>query len=92
MLLGCIHGLVRRVGRGGASAEPTPVRQPPGGEVRRDALTDYEPPELAKLFEDFDIEVTYNKHERKLQLAATLGLESPQKQRDRLVGGRTIVT
>ena len=42
-----------------------------------DALDDYAPPELAQLLEDFDVEVTYNKHERTLQLAATLALDTP---------------
>lgn len=29
------------------------------------------------LLEDFDVEVIYNKHERTLQLAATLALDTP---------------
>jgi site-specific DNA recombinase len=41
------------------------------------ALADYDDAELAELFNDFDIEVTYNKHERTLQLAATLALGPP---------------
>ncbi len=48
----------------------------------RDALTDYDERELAQLFDDFDVEVTYNKHKRTLQLAATLALEpAPQTAR-----------
>ena len=43
----------------------------------RDALFDYDAPELAQLFEDFEVEVTYDKHERTLQLAATLALDTP---------------
>ena len=47
-----------------------------------DALADYQPPELAQLLDDFDVEVTYNKHERTLQLAATLALDpSPETAR-----------
>jgi len=41
------------------------------------ALNDYEPPELAQLLEDFDVEITYDKHARTLQLAATLALDTP---------------
>jgi hypothetical protein len=40
-----------------------------------DALADYEPAELAQLFEDFDIEVEYDKHQRMLRIAATLQLD-----------------
>ncbi len=43
----------------------------------RDALDDYDASELAQLLEDFDVEVTYNKYERTLQLAATLALDKP---------------
>jgi hypothetical protein len=42
-----------------------------------DALADYAPPELAQLLEDFDVEITYDKHRRTLQLAATLALDTP---------------
>jgi hypothetical protein len=43
----------------------------------RDALVDYEPAELAQLFEDFDVEVEYDKHHRTLRIAATLELDRP---------------
>jgi len=41
-----------------------------------DALADYQPPELAQLLDDFDVEVSYDKHERPLQLTATLALDT----------------
>ncbi len=44
-----------------------------------DALADYDAAELAQLLEDFDVEVTYNKQERTLQLAATLALDAPPR-------------
>ena len=43
------------------------------------ALRDYSDAELAELFNDFDIEITYNKHERSLQIAATLALDPAPK-------------
>ena len=42
-----------------------------------ETLAELEPPEIAQLLEDFDVELTYNKHERTLQLAATLALDTP---------------
>jgi hypothetical protein len=47
-----------------------------------DALADYEPDELAKLLDDFDVEVEYDKHQRLLRIAATLALDtSPETVR-----------
>jgi hypothetical protein len=45
-----------------------------------DALADYRPPELVQLLQDFDVEVTYDKQERTLQLAATLALDMPPRK------------
>jgi hypothetical protein len=48
----------------------------------REALYEYGPAELAQLFEDFDVEVEYDKHERLLRIAATLALDtSPETAR-----------
>ena len=48
----------------------------------RDALYDYGPAELVQLFEDFDVEVEYDKNQRLLRVAATLALDpSPEKAR-----------
>ena len=41
----------------------------------RDELVDYGPAELVQLFEDFDIEIEYDKHQRLLRIAATLELD-----------------
>lgn len=52
----------------------------------RRALADYNPTELAELFDDFDIEVTYDEPTPTLQLAATLALDPARKRHDRVKG------
>ena len=60
----------------------------------RPILADSEPEELADLLDAFDVEVTYDKENRVLRLAATITAElvSPQETLQPPLGGRRIVT